>query len=97
MDEKVAAINAALNDAFPEVEVEYQFTDELHKFRVNLPTMTHWLYVSPETVDDNNLDALVELLETYRVIEDMKEAKGTSKFLLVRDGFNQVDQNFPKL
>ncbi len=96
MDEKIAAIRSALTDAFPEVVVEYQLTDSLHKFRVNLPRMTHWLFVSPETMDDNSLDALAELLETYQVIEDMQKAKGTSKFLLVRDGFNQVGQDFPK-
>ena len=96
MDEKITAISTALTDAFSDVELEYELTDDLHKFRVNLPDMTHWLYVSPETMDDNNLDALVELLETYRVIEDMKEAKGTSKFLLRRDRFDRVDQDFPK-
>lgn len=96
MDEKIAAISTALTDAFPEVEVEYRFADELHKFRVNLPKMTHWLYVIPETIDDNDLNSLVELLETYRVIEDMKEAKGTSKFLLVRDGFSRAGRDFPK-
>ena len=96
MDDKIAAISSALTDAFQEVDLEYQFTDDFHKFRANLPGMTHWLYVSPETMDDNNLDSLVELLETYRVIEDMKEAKGSSKFLLIRDAFNKVDSNFPK-
>ncbi len=50
MDDKIAAISTALTDAFSEVSLEYQFTDDLHKFRVNLPEMTHWLYVSPETI-----------------------------------------------
>ena len=50
MEQKIEAVKVELQSAFSDSTLDYQFSDDLHKFRINFPTHTHWLNIGSETI-----------------------------------------------
>lgn len=94
MDHKIEVVIAELHGAFPDAELEYRFAEELHKFRLNFATHTHWLIIDSATMEDSDVVHLRNLLEIYQVIRVLKESEFSRRILLTRQGIK--DQPIPK-
>ena len=93
MEQKIEAVKVELQSAFSDSTLDYQFSDDLHKFRINFPTHTHWLNIGSETMEDCDIDGLRNLLNVYQVIQALKESQFSRSILLTRQG--ATDQPIP--
>lgn len=96
MDEKIEALKSALLRGFPKRKIQYQFANELHKFRIEGEKPTHWLYISREFVEDSNETFLIKEIYRQKIIDIFKK-EVTSKWLFLGSkGVREVDENFAK-
>ena len=98
MNEKVAAIKYQILEGMPEwqVQYKYQFTKDLHMFRVEGKGPTHWLYVSREQIEDCEPIILTNLVNVYHIVDTFSNA-ATSKRLFMGDAtIREVDDSFAK-
>jgi|GEM_PF-6254434 len=84
MKEKLEAINNELLKSFPNAKIEYRYFDDMHKFRLDFEHHTQWLYLGRETVEDNTIIELLNLLDIYQVIKAFKNNPRSKKILLTR-------------
>ena len=93
MQEKLEAVRVELQEAFPDATLEYRFSDDLHKFRINFTTHTHWLIIGSETVEDCDVDKLRNLLSVYQVVQALKASQFSRCIVLTRQ--SATDQPIP--
>lgn len=96
MDEKIEALKSALLRGFPKRKIQYQFANELHKFRIEGEKPTHWLYIDRDFVEDLDKIALVNMLNIYRIVDVFKNASGSKWLFLGSKGVREVDEKFAK-
>ena len=92
MDPKAQAIMNGLAQAFG-CHVEYQFANELHKFRVEWGP-THWLYVARAFVDDHTEQELLDSLARWRIGDAFRGSAQSRWLFLGESGVRGVDDTF---
>lgn len=95
MDAKTEALRSWLKSEFSAAEIEYEFSNELHKFRIN-GKPTHWLFVSREVVDDNESGDLLDRAKKAGIAERMQKAEKSKWIFLGDKGAKEVDESFAK-
>ncbi len=96
MDEKAQVIKNQLLNGMPGRNIEYQFSGELHKFRIEGKAPTHWLYVSRELVDDSEPVILLNLVNVYHIVDTLNKADRSKWLFMGHNGIREVDENFAK-
>jgi hypothetical protein len=96
MDKKAQALKVWLEKAFPGSVIEYQFPLTVHKFRINTERTAHWLYVSREFVDDNEVDHVIHAAERANVLEAFRASDRPRWIFLGSNGAREVDEDFGK-
>ena len=87
MHQKVSSLKTQIEDGLPGSSVEHTFADDLHEFRINLKGGgTHWVLFGRETMDAMDAAGLCTLLETYQVVDGLKESSFSKRILLTRYG-----------
>ncbi len=86
--EKIAAVVSRLQDAFPGSIVEDSYAGDIYGFRVNLQNATRWLYISRATLEEQDNETLLDLVDAHRVVEHFK--RGTTRLLLTPSGLYEV-------
>ena len=94
MEPKAEAIRKELAKSFPEGRVEYQFANELHKYRLERDGPTHWLYVERNFLDDTQENELIESLATLRIPEAFHSSPKSLWLYLSKNGIKEVDDVF---
>ena len=93
MDPKAEAILQALSRALENCHVEYQFANELHKFRPEWGP-THWLYVARTFVDDHTEAELLGSLARWRIPDAFRTSQQSRWLFLGEGGVREVDDAF---
>ena len=96
MDDKIEAILNKLKSEFSGENVTYQFVNEFHKFRIEEERLTYWLYIDRDFVEDSDKNDLVEMINTYRIIDKFKDSQKSIWLYLYDTGVREVDENFTK-
>lgn len=94
MKQKVEAVKVELQRVFPDAALEYRFSEDLHKFRINIGMGAHWVIIGRETLDDHDIEGLRSLLNDYEVLRTLKESSFSRRILLTRQG--ATDQPIPR-
>ncbi len=93
MDPKAQALLQELAKAFGDCHVEYQFANELHKFRLEWGP-THWLYVARTFVDDHTERELLDSLARWRIPDAFRTSSKSRWLFLGESGVREVDDTF---
>lgn len=93
MEQKVEALRAWLERAFPGSVIEYQFPLTLPKFRINTETTAYWLYASREFVDDNEVGDVIQAAERANILETFQALDEPRWIFLGSKGAKEVDEN----
>lgn len=97
MNEKIELVLAQLRKGFPGQKIHYQSADDTHKFRIETPMLTHWLYISQEFIEDNENVIILNLINgAYKIVDMFKRAKSSKRLLLTNDGLKEVNEDFCK-
>lgn len=93
MDPKVQAILQTLSAAFADSQVEYQFANELHKFRLEWGPV-HWLYVARTFVDDHTEQENLGSLAQWQIVQAFRNSPQSRWLFLGEAGAREVDDDF---
>lgn len=93
MDPKAEALMQALSQAFGNCHIDYQFANELHKFRLESGP-THWLYVARTFVDDHTEQELLDGLTRWRIPGAFANSQQSRWLFLGVGGVREVDDAF---
>jgi DNA-binding protein YbaB len=93
---KIEGLKSTFQKDFPDRIIQYQFANELHKFRIEGKKPTHWLYISRELVEDSEIESLIDMLITNQIINTFKNAKKSKWLFLSSSGVREVDERFAK-
>jgi hypothetical protein len=93
MDPKAQALLQELARSFGNCHVEYQFANELHKFRLEWGP-THWLYVSRTFVDDHTEQELLGSLAHWRIPDTFRASQQSRWLFLGEGGVREVNDAF---
>ena len=96
MEDKIEAILNILKNDFSGGNVTYHFANEYHKFRIEEAKLTYWLYMDRDFVDDSDKIGLVEMISTYRIIDEFKSSQKSLWLYLHDSGVREVDEHFTK-
>ena len=93
MDPKAQMLIRELSNSFDSCKVEYQYANELHKFRLEWGP-THWLYVARNFVDDQNERELIESVARWKILEAFRNSQKSRWLFLGESGVREVDDTF---
>lgn len=88
--EKLAAIRALIQEAFPgaNIEEKHDFDLRAERFKIHAPSGTLLLKVSGVYLDDNNIAAIKGDFERWNVLVSLTESKA---LLVTSDGLQQLN------
>ena len=93
MDPKAEALKQAFSQAFGNCNVEYQFANELHKYRLDWGP-AHWLYVARTFVDDHTEQELLNSLTRSQIFSAFRNAQDSRWLFFGEGGVREVDDAF---
>ena len=96
MDDKIGSILNKIKSDFPEKKITYHFANELHTFRIEGKSATHWLYIDRDYVDDADETDLINLINQCGIIDILRESKKSKWLYLYDNGVREVNDNFAK-
>lgn len=96
MNEKAQVIKNKLLEGMPGCSIQYQFSGDMHKFRIEGKAPTHWLYVSRNLVDDSEPVILLNLVNVYHIVDTLNKSVKSKWLFMSHNGLREVDENFAK-
>jgi hypothetical protein len=90
MDDKIAAIEAAIEAAFPETRIDYKNSDGMHSFHSVFRGAEKCISFEEDTFGGQNAGALVDLIDEYRVFESFRQTAGTVHLLISGHGVTRL-------
>jgi len=93
MDPKVEALKQLFSRTFGDCNVEYQFANELHKFRLEWRPV-HWLYVGRNFLDDHTEQELIDSVARGRIVDAFRTSQASRWLFLSGEGVREVDDTF---
>lgn len=93
MDPKAQMLIWELSSSFDNCKVEYQYANELHKFRLEWDP-THWLYFARSFVDDHTEKEIKESLLRWQILEAFRGSQKSRWLFLGESGVREVDDTF---
>jgi hypothetical protein len=93
MDPKAQALQNELERAVGGAAIEYQYSNDLHKFRLDVDP-PHWLYVGRDFLDDHTADELIHALVHWQVSEALLASPNSRWLFLSEGGVRDVDAEF---
>jgi len=93
MDPKAQILRQDLVVGFDNCHVEYQFANELHKFRIEWGP-AHWLYIARIFVDDHTTQELRDALARWKIIPALRGSSESRWLFLGTAGVRDVDDTF---
>ena len=96
MNDNITTITHVLQKEFPNRDVQHQFSNSLHTFRLGSDFVTHWLYVARELVEQqSDLKSSVYHLLNICSAADTLLASPESRWLFLDNiGVHEVDEYF---
>lgn len=86
---KARALQKELARRLEDCEVDYVFSDAVHKFMLKC-SMPHWLYVENAYVADRSEEELIDALTALRIVEVLRTSRQSRWLSLGRSGVREV-------
>jgi len=93
MEEKARKILEDLTECFCGPEVVYEFSNDLHRFRVE-GRPAHWIYLAQDFVDSHTALEISRFLPTDELVEDLKQSEQSRWLSVGTYGVHDVDDAF---
>src|SRR5437016_199276 len=93
MDPKAEGISKELSQSLDNCHVEYQFSNGLHKFRVEWGP-THWLYVARAFVDDHTIEELLTHVNHWEIPRAFRTSQQQRWLFLSESEVREVNDTF---
>jgi hypothetical protein len=94
MNPNAQALLDELMKVFDGGNVEYQFANSLHGYRLQHAGPTHWLYVAEEFIEDHTLAELLTSLYKLGIPEEFRGSRDSRWIFLGEEGVREVDDRF---
>lgn len=93
MDEKAASLVHKLSGSFESSAVTYEFTNDLHRFRVEWGP-THWIYIPRAYVEARTESELRASFERWRIADMLRSSQRSRCLLLGERGLLEVNSSY---
>jgi len=95
MNSNITTITHVLQKEYPDRAVQHQFSNSLHTFRLGSDSVTHWLYVARELVEQqSDVKGVHHLLNLYSAADALHASPESRWLFLDNIGVHEVDEGF---
>ena len=94
MNDNINTITHVLQTEFPDQAIQHQCANNLHTFRMDGASETHWLHVARELVEKSDIKGVHHLLNICSAADTLLASPESKRLFLDNTGVHEVDEGF---